>query len=122
MIGEDGSDLKDQLGLKRPYEDHKLLEEVLSQLSATYGVKSFAFTQREMGHTNEYLLKAYLYQDGHLYQTPKTGIQVLDRVGTGDAFTAGIIHGMLEKESPQRVLDIAMASFQFKHTIEGDSN
>ncbi|MDV6022338.1 2-dehydro-3-deoxygluconokinase [Streptococcus canis] len=122
LTGDGEKDLKDQLGLCRPYEDQALLETILAKLAKTYGVRSFAFTQREMGHTNEYLLKGYLYQDGQLYQTDKSGIQVLDRVGTGDAFTAGLIHGMLQKESPEKSLAIAMASFKFKHTIEGDSN
>ncbi|CAN2924345.1 PfkB family carbohydrate kinase [Streptococcus dysgalactiae] len=122
LAGGGEKDLKDQLGLSRPYEDQELLENVLSKLAKTYGVTSFAFTQREMGHTNEYLLKGYLYQDGNLHQTDKSGIQVLDRVGTGDAFTAGLIHGMLQNEVPDKVLAIAMASFKFKHTIEGDSN
>ncbi|HEL1204873.1 TPA: sugar kinase [Streptococcus equi subsp. zooepidemicus] len=115
-------DLKDQLGLNRPYDDEALLEEVLARLADTYGVKCFAFTQREMDYTNEYLLKAYLYQNGSLYQTQKSGIQVLDRVGTGDAFTAGLIHGLLSYKDEQATLDVAMASFKFKHTIEGDSN
>ncbi|MGT2935346.1 PfkB family carbohydrate kinase [Streptococcus castoreus] len=122
LVGEGQEDLKDQLGLSRPYEDQALLRTILAKLATVYGVRSFAFTQREMGHTNEYLLKGYLYQNGQLYQTGKSGIQVLDRVGTGDAFTAGLIHGMLQKEMPEKILAIAMASFKFKHTIEGDSN
>ncbi len=75
-----------------------------------------------MGRTNKYPLQGYLYQDAQLYQTDKLSIQVLDRVGTGDAFTAELIHGMIQKESPEKRLAIAMASFKFKHTIEGDSN
>lgn len=39
-----------------------------------------------------------------------------------DAFTAGLIHGLLSHKDEQATLDIAMASFKFKHTIEGDSN
>ncbi|MGT2887092.1 sugar kinase [Streptococcus didelphis] len=119
---DQNSDLKDQLGLTRPYENKEVLEKVVSQIAKDYHISSLAFTQREMGHMNEYLLKAYLYQDGHLFETEKSGIQVLDRVGTGDAFTAGLIHGLLEKESAQTVLNIAMTAFKFKHTIEGDIN
>ncbi|MCW1043178.1 PfkB family carbohydrate kinase, partial [Streptococcus anginosus] len=49
-------------------------------------------------------------------------IQVLDRVGTGDAFTAGIIYGLIENASVKETLELGMASFKFKHTIEGDIN
>ncbi|MFX3972894.1 sugar kinase, partial [Streptococcus suis] len=48
--------------------------------------------------------------------------QVLDRVGTGDAFTAGIILGYMKEKTPQEIVDLGMASFQIKHTIEGDVN
>lgn len=121
---EQGEDLKDNLGLTRPYQDKTTLLTVLREMKHQYGLSHIAFTQREIGATNEYILKAYLYDalSDILYETDRESIQVLDRVGTGDAFTAGIVYGLLEKEEPQQVLDIAMASFKFKHTIEGDIN
>ncbi|HEL9638075.1 TPA: sugar kinase [Streptococcus suis] len=122
LFNESGKDVKDELGLKRPYENKEVLLAVVKGLAETYSLQSLAFTQREMTYNNEYLLKAYLYQDGILYETEKESIQVLDRVGTGDAFTAGIIFGYLQEKSPREILDLGMASFQFKHTIEGDVN
>ncbi|HEL1675953.1 TPA: PfkB family carbohydrate kinase [Streptococcus suis] len=122
LFNESGKDVKDELGLKRPYENKEVLLAVVKGLAETYSLQSLAFTQREMTYNNEYLLKAYLYQDGMLYETEKESIQVLDRVGTGDAFTAGIILGYLQEKSPREILDLGMASFQFKHTIEGDVN
>ena len=122
LLSESGEDLKDELGLKRPYENKAVLEKVLKDLAETYSLRGLAFTQREMAHSSDYLLKACLYQDGVLYETEKESIQVLDRVGTGDAFTAGVIFGYLQDKAPQGILDLGMASFQFKHTIEGDVN
>ena len=122
LFNESGKDVKDELGLKRPYENKEVLLTVVKGLAETYSLQSLAFTQREMTYNNEYLLKAYLYQDGILYETEKESIQVLDRVGTGDAFTAGIILGYLQEKTPQEIVDLGMASFQFKHTIEGDIN
>ena len=120
---EDGEgDLKDRYGLRPPYQDEALLAEIAGKLVAQYGLTAIAFTQREMEPTNTYQLKAYLYTEGHLYQSARQKIQALDRVGTGDAFTAGIIAGVLADKGPQEVLDIGMASFAYKHTIEGDSN
>lgn len=116
------NDLKDELGLVRPYSDCKLLMRILGEISQFYQLESIAFTQREMGYHNDYILKAYLYHQGTLYETTESPIQVLDRVGTGDAFTAGLIHGFLEGETAQRSLEVAMACFTLKHTIEGDVN
>ncbi|HEL1669899.1 TPA: sugar kinase [Streptococcus suis 2651] len=122
LFNESGKDVKDELGLKRPYEDKDTLLKVVKGLAETYSLQGLAFTQRKMTYNNEYLLKAYLYQGGILYETEKESIQVLDRVGTGDAFTAGIILGYLQEKSPREIVDLGMASFQFKHTIEGDVN
>lgn len=122
LLDEQGRDVKDVLPLVRPYEDRKALLSVLETIEERYQLEAIAFTQREMGVSNEYRLKAFLYQGGKLYETGKETIQVLDRVGTGDAFTAGLIHGYVNRLASQEVLEMAMASFVFKHTIEGDVN
>lgn len=121
LAGE-SEDLKDELGLSRPYLDIELLEKITQKIVQEYGLDYIAFTQREMEYTNQYMLKSYLYHNNMLYQTDKTGVEVLDCVGTGDAFAAGLIHALLEKETPQRALEIAMATFKYKHTIQGDIN
>lgn len=120
LLTEAGFDLKDDLGLKRPYENRETLLKVLQALATTYSISSIAFTHREWNPTNASLLKAYLYHEGSLYETDKESVQVLDRVGTGDAFTAGVIWGYLKEEEPQKILDGGMASFRYKHTIDGD--
>ncbi len=120
LLTEDGKDLKDQLDLQRPYENREVLLQVLEKISQTYSVDSIAFTQREIKDANEHHLKGYLYQEGQLHETDSRTIRVLDRVGTGDAFTAGIIAGYLAEEAPREILDKGMASFLFKHSITGD--
>lgn len=124
LLQEDGQDLKDQRGFTRPYRDRALLLEVLREMAEQYSLSYIGFTEREVGTTSEYGLKAFLY-DGNkheLHETPQSRIQVLDRVGTGDAYTAGLIYGLLEQLPVVDVLATAMAIFQFKHTIEGDIN
>ncbi|MEX5396844.1 PfkB family carbohydrate kinase [Streptococcus sp. ZJ93] len=122
LLDEQGRDLKDELRLKPPYENKEDLLKVLVAIEERYQLDAIAFTQREMGYSNEYRLKGFLYEGQTLYETEKETIQVLDRVGTGDAFTAGIIYGCLMGQEGQQVLGTAMASFVFKHTIEGDVN
>ena len=46
---------------------------------------------------------------------------VVDRVGAGDAFSAGLIYGLLEMDEP-RALEFAVAASCLKHTIPGDFN
>lgn len=121
LLGEDGVDLKDKEKIRMPYEKEQMVP-LLKGLSEQYGLKYIAFTQRELSYNNEYQLKAFLFNGEDLLETDTEGIQVLDRVGTGDAFTAGIIYGLLEEMTDIDMLRYAMAIFKFKHTIDGDVN
>lgn len=48
---------------------------------------------------------------------------IVDRIGTGDAFSAGLIYGLMNfPNEPQRILDFATAASALKHTILGDFN
>ena len=47
---------------------------------------------------------------------------IVDRVGTGDAFAAGLIYGLLEYDNDQNAIDFASAACAPKHTVEGDAN
>jgi 2-dehydro-3-deoxygluconokinase len=47
---------------------------------------------------------------------------VVDRIGAGDAFAAGLLHGLLEQHEPQACLEFAVASAVIKHSIPGDFN
>jgi len=65
-----------------------------------------------------------LYDGKRLYTAPVYQItHIVDRVGGGDAFAAGLIYGMLTLgEDPQKALDFAAAASCLKHTILGDMN
>jgi 2-dehydro-3-deoxygluconokinase len=47
---------------------------------------------------------------------------IVDRVGTGDAFAAGLIYAMNKAMSDQEALDFAVAASCLKHSIPGDIN
>lgn len=47
---------------------------------------------------------------------------IVDRVGGGDSFAAGLIYGLLELGDEQRALEFAVAASALKHTIPGDFN
>lgn len=47
---------------------------------------------------------------------------IVDRVGTGDAYAAGMIYGLLNFDNDQRAVDFAAAACSLKHTVEGDAN
>ena len=47
---------------------------------------------------------------------------IIDRVGTGDSFAAGLIYALITSSSDQQALDFAVAASALKHTIPGDFN
>ncbi len=49
-------------------------------------------------------------------------VHVLDRVGSGDAFAAGLIHGLLSGESLQTSIDLASASGVLAMASAGDGS
>jgi 2-dehydro-3-deoxygluconokinase len=65
-----------------------------------------------------------LFDGKQLYEAPVYQItHIVDRVGGGDSFMAGIIYGMLAyPDNDQKILDFAVAASCLKHTIHGDFN
>jgi 2-dehydro-3-deoxygluconokinase len=63
-----------------------------------------------------------LYADNDFYFSKKYPVHIVDRVGGGDSFGAGLIYGSIQGMSPQERLEFAVAASCLKHTIEGDFN
>ena len=65
-----------------------------------------------------------IYDGNELYTSRKYQItDIVDRVGSGDAFMGGLIYGLLKyPKDDQKVLDFAVAASCLKHTISGDVN
>jgi 2-dehydro-3-deoxygluconokinase len=65
-----------------------------------------------------------LYDGKSLYEAPTYQItHIVDRVGGGDSFMAGLIYGLLTWPGDnQKALDFAVAASCLKHTIYGDAN
>lgn len=64
-----------------------------------------------------------LYDGKTLFKAPEFNItHIVDRIGGGDAFMAGLIYGMITGLDDQKVLDFATAASCLKHTIHGDFN
>jgi 2-dehydro-3-deoxygluconokinase len=67
---------------------------------------------------------AVLWSGGEFFTGPNYNItHIVDRVGGGDSFMAGLIYGLLTyPETHQKALDFAVAASCLKHTIFGDFN
>ena len=83
-----------------------------------------AVSLRESFSADENNWSGLLSTKSTLYQSKKYELRdIVDRVGGGDAFSAGLIKSLIEKpEDPQAALDFALAASALKHTISGDFN
>jgi 2-dehydro-3-deoxygluconokinase len=85
-------------------------------------VSTVVDTKRTSLSASHNLLRAYLWNGKELLETADTEINpIIDRVGGGDAFIAGLIHGLITFDDQQKALEFGVAASALKHTIEGDA-
>ena len=86
-------------------------------------VSKVAITLRESLSASQNNWSACLYDGDGFYTSQKYSItDIVDRVGGGDSFSAGLIYGLLQMESPKSALEFAVAASCLKHSIYGDFN
>ena len=88
----------------------------------TYGnAKYLIVRQREIISIDRHAVKVDVYTKSGMVATGENSFAVKERIGGGDAFTAGFLHGFLHMNtSVQEVLDFAITCFSLKHSVSGD--
>jgi 2-dehydro-3-deoxygluconokinase len=94
-------------------------EEVAAQVARRFPLQLVAITLRDNPLVWKNTWTAIAYQDGKVYQTRTYEVEIVDRLGAGDSFAAGLIHGLLEGDV-QKGLDYGVAASALKHSIPGD--
>lgn len=116
---EDGKEIKEGLSMNPDFET---MDYIFRKLKEKYNFKAIARTVREVHSSSNNSLKAFLHIGGKTYESKKFNFNIVDRVGGGDAFTAGLIYSLMENLKPQKTIDFAVAASAIKHTIRGDAN
>lgn len=81
-----------------------------------------AITLRESLSASDNNWSAMIYDGKDSFLSQKYSLHIVDRVGGGDSFGAGLIHGLVSGKTTQGALDFAVAASALKHTIPGDFN
>ena len=98
---------------------HKIFEQMAKQ----FGFKYVVSTLRESYSATHNGWKALIYNGKEFYESRHYDIDpIIDRVGGGDSFAGGLIHGLLTKLTQGEALEFAVAASALKHTINGDFN
>ena len=86
-------------------------------------MKAIAITLRESRSADSNGWSACLYDGQRFYLSRKYDItDIVDRVGGGDSFAAGLIYGLTKYENKEDALGFAVAASCLKHSISGDFN
>jgi 2-dehydro-3-deoxygluconokinase len=84
-------------------------------------IKAVATTLREVHSTAHHTWGAVAWIDGKTYISPTVELQVLDRVGGGDGFAAGLFYGLLTSRDPQEAVNLGWAHGALLTTFPGDT-
>lgn len=110
----------DVVGGKTDAEGYK---NIFAAMADEFGFKYVISTLRESFSASHNGWKAMIYNGKEFYVSKRYDITpIIDRVGGGDAFSGGIIHGLLTMETQAEALEFAVAASALKHTINGDFN
>ena len=92
-------------------------------LHAFPNLKMLAITLRESHSADWNTWSACLNTRDHFYTSRNYEIRnIVDRVGGGDSFAAGLLYGLTQLGSPEKALEYAVAASCLKHSISGDFN
>lgn len=97
--------------------------EIFKGMMKEFGFKYVVSTLRESYSASHNGWKALIYDGKIFYESKHYDINpIIDRVGGGDSFSAGLIHGLLSYKDQAKALEFAVAASALKHTIPGDFN
>ena len=95
---------------------------VAQQLTEKFGFEKVAITLRTSISASENDWAGMLYDKENFYLSKQYHLNIVDRVGGGDSFCAGLIYSLLQEKRLQDVIEFAVAASALKHSIEGDFN
>lgn len=94
-------------------------EQASAAAAKKFKLKALAMTMRQTPSVWKNSFTAVGYADGKFLKTATHEVEIVDRLGTGDAFVAGLIHGLMNNDL-QQGLDYGAAFGALKHSIPGD--
>lgn len=97
--------------------------DVATQLRARFGLGYVATTLRKSVSASANIWSAMVFDgEKHYVSREYEILPIVDRVGAGDSFSAGLIFGLLQDWPPQRCVEFAAAASCLKHSVPGDFN
>jgi len=99
------------------------LESIIREFSKEYDIPIIASTERVVKSPKIHTFGSTIYnakEDKFYKEAPYEDIEVVDRIGSGDAYVSGVLFGLLEYNDCQKALQYGNAYSSVKNTIMGD--
>lgn len=100
------------------------VKSIMKSFTEDYPISVVASTQRIVHSPKRHTFGSIIYcakEDTYYEEPPYEDIEVVDRIGSGDAYISGVLYGLLSKEGDyQRALEYGNATSSLKNTIPGD--
>jgi len=100
--------------------DAAAFEPVAHSLADRFGFSAVAITLRENPSVWLNTWSALVVADGQRYEAPRYQVEIVDRIGAGDAFSAGFIFGRLMVGGWDAAVAYGTALSALKHSMPGD--
>ncbi|MBN2899384.1 MAG: sugar kinase [Clostridia bacterium] len=97
-------------------------KDIFKRMKEEFDFKYVVTSLRESYSASDNGWSALIYDGNDFYQSKKYDVRIVDRVGGGDSFAAGLIYGLLSGKAYDESLEFAVAASALKHTIFGDFN
>lgn len=97
-------------------------KDIFKQMKDKFGFKYVGSTLRESYSASDNGWSAMIYDGNEFYRSKVYKLHIVDRVGGGDSFAAGLIYGLVTGKPVGEALEFAVAASALKHTIHGDYN
>ncbi len=108
---------------RKMFQKQGTLEEIMRSYAGEYGCRLVATTQRQVLSPAKHNWNSLIYskaEDKFYQEEPYREIEVVDRIGSGDAYLAGVLFGLLKFHNVQSALEFGNAMAAIKNTIAGD--
>ncbi len=95
---------------------------LLKNLCEKFHFKGAAASLRESISASDNGWSGAFYTEDNFYHSKHYDIRLVDRVGGGDAFASGLVHGLIAYKDGGKAIEFAAAASALKQTIPGDYN
>lgn len=97
-------------------------KDLYPKVAEKYNFKYIVSSMRDVISASKNNYKCILFHNDNIYESKQYQIDIVDRVGSGDAFTSGFLYSFLTSDDNNYRIQFAAASAAIKHTIVGDAN